>query len=40
MYVELGTQSKVVKGILLGYNSGYIIKTNAGINIFNNIAGL
>ena len=28
------------KGILLGYNSGYILKTAFGIEVFNNIESI
>ena len=30
----------MVKGVLLGHDSGYILKTRFGVNIFNNIAGV
>ena len=40
LYVELGTTSRRVSGKLLGYNSGYIIQTTNGIQIFNKIAGI
>lgn len=40
VYVELGTTSRRVSGKLLGYNSGYIIQTKNGIQIFNKIAGV
>lgn len=30
----------MVRGVLLGYNSGYIIKTKFGINVLNKIAGI
>ena len=40
VYVELGTSTKLVRGILLGHDSGYILETRFGINIFNNIAGV
>lgn len=40
LYVELGTTTRRVSGKLLGYNSGYIVQTNAGIQIFNKIAGI
>lgn len=40
VYVELGTTSRRVSGKLLGYNSGYIIQTKTGIQIFNKIAGV
>lgn len=40
VYVELGTTSRRVSGKLLGYNSGYIIQTANGIQIFNKIAGV
>ena len=26
--------------MLLGYSSGYILKTNSGINVYNRIAGI
>lgn len=38
--MELGTTSRRVSGKLLGYNSGYIIQTKNGIQIFNKIAGV
>lgn len=38
--MELGTTSRRVTGKLLGYNSGYIIQTKNGIQIFNKIAGV
>ena len=40
IYVELGTQTRKVIGKLLGYNSGYILETEFGINVYNNIAGV
>lgn len=36
----MGEQSKKVNGTLLGYNSGYIINTNEGIEVFNKIETL
>jgi len=40
VYVELASTSRRVSGKLLGYNSGYIIQTKTGIQIFNKIAGV
>ena len=40
LYVELGTTTRKVTGKLLGYNSGYIIQTKNGIQVFNKIAGI
>lgn len=40
LFVELGSSSRRVSGKLLGYNSGYIIQTRNGIQIFNKIAGV
>lgn len=40
IYVELGTISKRASGKLLGYDSGYIIQTKNGIQIFNNVVGI
>ena len=40
VYVELGTQTRKVFGKLLGYNSGYILETDFGINVYNKIAGV
>ena len=40
IFVELGETVRKVKGTLLGYNSGYILKTDAGINVYNRIAGV
>jgi hypothetical protein len=37
LYVKLGDQAKLVKGTLLGYDDGYIIKTSSGIDVFNTI---
>lgn len=37
LYVKLGNQSKRVTGKLLGYGDGYIIQTEFGINVFNQI---
>ena len=37
LYVKLGDQVKLVKGVLLGFDNGYILKTAAGIDVFNNI---
>lgn len=38
--MELGDVSRKVSGKLLGYNSGYIVQTRNGIQIFNKIAGI
>ena len=40
LYIEMGETAKRVKGTLLGYDDGYIIKTDKGVNIFNRIAGI
>lgn len=40
VYVELGTATRKVSGKLLGYNSGYILQTKTGIQIFNKIDGV
>jgi hypothetical protein len=40
IYVRLGGDSKTVNGTLLGFNSGYILKTSAGIEVYNNIEGI
>ena len=40
LFVELGDMTRTVKGKLLGYNSGYILETNFGINVYNKIAGI
>jgi hypothetical protein len=40
IYAKLGTTSLKVKGTLLGYNSGYILRTSAGIEVYNNIEGI
>lgn len=40
LYVKLGDQVKLAKGILLGYDNGYILKTTAGIDVFNNIESI
>lgn len=37
LFVTLGDTSKRVSGKLLGFNSGYIIQTAYGINVFNKI---
>jgi hypothetical protein len=31
---------KLAKGVLLGYDNGYILKTTAGIDVFNNIESI
>ena len=36
----MGDSSKRVQGKLLGFDDGYIIKTDHGVNIFNNIDGI
>ena len=38
--MKLGTTSRTVNGTLLGYNSGYILKTEKGIEVYNNIEGV
>jgi len=40
IYAKFGQQTKRVNGILLGYNNGYILKTNYGIEVLNNIEGI
>jgi hypothetical protein len=40
IYAKVGDSSTRVNGTLLGYNSGYILKTNYGIEVFNNIDGV
>ena len=37
IYVKLGTTSIKVNGTLLGYNSGYILKTAKGIEVYNSV---
>lgn len=37
---KVGDQATKVTGTLLGYNSGYILKTAYGIEVFNNIDGV
>lgn len=37
---ELGDEVRRVKGKLLAFNSGYILQTDHGIHVFNNIAGI
>lgn len=37
---KVGEKSTRVTGTLLGYNSGYILKTAYGIEVFNNIDGV
>ena len=40
LWVKLGERSIRVSGILLGYNSGYIVKTRYGVEIYSNIDGI
>lgn len=40
IYAKLGNTSTRIKGILLGYSSGYILKTAYGIEVLNNIEGI
>lgn len=40
IYVELADSTRKVTGKLLGFDSGYILETNNGIQIFNKIAGI
>jgi hypothetical protein len=37
---KVGDSSTRVNGTLLGYNSGYILKTDLGIEVYNNIDGV
>ena len=37
--VRLGTSSSRVNGTLLGYNKGYILKTDRGIEVYENVEG-
>ena len=37
IYTKLGTSSIKVNGTLLGYNSGYILKTTKGIEVYNDV---
>lgn len=38
--VELGEDARRVMGVLLGYNSGYILQTAFGIEVYNKIAAI
>ena len=40
LYVKLGENSRRVLGTLLGYSSGYILRTRDGIEVFNNVEGI
>ncbi len=40
IYTKLGEKSYKLNGTLLGYNSGYILKTANGIEVLNNIEGI
>jgi hypothetical protein len=40
IYAKLGDQAKLVKGVLLGYDNGYILRTGGGIDVFNNIESI
>ena len=40
VYAKLGENSFKVNGILLGYNSGYILQTKTGLEVLNNIEGV
>jgi hypothetical protein len=40
IYVKLGEKSYKLTGTLLGYSSGYILKTDKGIEILNNVEGI
>jgi len=40
IYAQLGTSSVKVNGTLLGYNSGYILKTSKGIEVYNDVEGI
>lgn len=40
IYAKVGSLSTRVNGTLLGYRSGYILKTRFGIEVFNNIDGV
>ncbi len=40
IYAKLGQNSVRSKGILLGYSSGYILNTDQGIQVLNNIDGV
>ena len=40
IYATFGDTSKRVKGKLLGYDNGYILQTEFGINVFNKIDGI
>lgn len=40
VYAKLGERSLRVEGKLLGYNSGYILETTYGIEVFKNVEGI
>lgn len=40
IYAKVGDTSTTVTGTLLGYNSGYILQTDSGIEVYNNIDGV
>jgi hypothetical protein len=40
IYAKLGDKSYKLNGTLLGYNSGYILQTNNGIEVINNVEGV
>ena len=40
VYAELADMVRKVRGTLLGYSSGYILKTTFGVNVYNRIAGV
>ena len=40
IYAKVGDESIKVKGTLLGYNSEYILKTDRGIEVYNNVDGI
>ena len=40
LYVDMVDTTRRVSGKLLGFNSGYILETRFGIEIFNNIVGI
>lgn len=40
IYVKLGEKSYKLTGTLLGYSNGYILKTDKGIEVLNNVEGV
>lgn len=38
--VKLGDQAKLVKGVLLGFDNGYILRTASGIDVFSNVESI